>query len=430
MYANLNSRRPGAGQGSKDGKWIYEKMVVELIYYDKAVSSNIPYIIEEVADPMATPNLIPVPLDLKPEPYVHLKHPVNAVRFHPEENLNLRDNFARNERLSSVDGSDIISNKTAKPALASQPAAFTETTDWIAENPFFGVPIPDETAVKLPVPTPTEVKHVKAIDSFVAEPYYSPPIISPMIISSTSPKDIFSTDDISFNPSGDSYSLLNSADLNTVETQEPVLKSLNLSRNELYVTGLYDMRPENRVSTEEKLRKRKQLRHKKQIDKEVAVFESLQEKSKHDLTRSFKSLTTLKKKLISGPQKRMLVSKTMVSPKQNLDAANWRRYQKEHEECEMESALKNVLQEGILARLKTLAARPKIEDPRFGQKGVRGKPPLHNKTHNSVVVANSSNINFSHFGHKCRPVDGLDDELNSYDIASPGNQAIRQAKNQ
>ncbi|XP_059164981.1 uncharacterized protein LOC131947713 [Physella acuta] len=399
LHANLNNRQKEGAKG-----WRYEKIVVRIVFYDKADSSNIPLQILEETEPYATPRVTPVRREISQIPYAHTQHCVNHVRLVDGEGQSNKQELTKQELQRSIMRRLNVPAEVPKPVNEKPPAkekdnprfsdpskkaapveVYTETVDLIAESPTL---VSTDTKSK---PAKSEDKVVKStIDQelpghlalFTSDPTTLLPstTIMPGIEEAENELNIPST-------STDSFSVVVTADFQSSEANLPVYKTLNLTRNELYVTGLYEPRDENRISTKEKLQCRKKRRSKMYDD----ILDNLKSKSGIDLSCSFKSLA-VKKEMIRrksmAPRVPSRVQKTESLPRGSARESTWDPYLRDRHNCEMEIALKNPLEEGIQERLRLLVLMPKVEEPKQEVKGAKpGKP---NRSQNAFTSENNN----------------------------------------
>ncbi|KAK7009402.1 hypothetical protein BgiMline_000926 [Biomphalaria glabrata] len=389
LRANLNSRRLCQSRDDEAPEMVYEKLDVELIYYEKAEMSNLPLEIVEQRDPLASPKTQVLPREVVHLPYVYTKHKVNKYQqLCPEENIQPKDviakleeelNVAKEKRALAIASALaneklMLSKDSKKTALAKSveptkdlksnqdssgpPGTYNETIDYIADDP---------NLVRTEFKKPKSKLKLDTKSTSVLEPMSTQPSKPLTPIASFSAMEGASLEELQRDDSEHSLESY-SASIEGIqqEDSESNWEMLNLTRRELYVSGLYEGRESNFVSCEEKLKARGRIRKKIQMEKEKEIFEDMLAKAKTDLTKNFKSLS-LKREF----QKSMQPKSLKFRP--DVHRQEWSDFLREHEDCEMQMAKKSDFEEQVLKRLQTQVVRPKCEDIKSDSKVNKSK---------------------------------------------------------
>lgn len=367
---------------------------MEIVFYEKCDKSNIPYIIPE--DDQSSDQLqpSPIPRDTLRSPYALKEHKMNYIRLPASEDINEQKNIEKlqDELLAlkyptleaSVNGTE--KPKAAGPKKESAPFLenlFSDNIELIADDPFLvrehddsAKVVQDETQGNTVLPRPresqTQQTSTHKFAAFDMEDEQRTILTTPheTQISSESPKEQSIGDIRSDAPYVESssssdgvYVVVESVSDIMSEPEEFFMKRLNLSRNEMYVTGLYNPREDNAVSFEEKLHKVKQLRLKERSNKEKRIFTELKEKTPFDLSDRFKTLGAKKEisKRRSSSVLRIPDTVKISKVSESAQDYSWNEYTKDQENIELDSALINGLETGILRRLAAYIESDRVE---------------------------------------------------------------------
>ncbi|GFS07543.1 hypothetical protein ElyMa_002992100 [Elysia marginata] len=335
-----------------DGKFDYELLSIELIFYDKNLRSNIPYIVPDLtsfdyADDLPVPKYLP--RNLVREPYLHREYRIDRIRYPAHENFDMKKYIAQLEQeVAELKQKKIQMEEEAKAqALMEKSKGSTKDKpkereeqkepdqsrgslrnipglEFIADDPFLEpevhTPVSKKTVEKkhpeqTEAPAAPGPRRVSRLPSVKAEDVK---LLSSTATAQGSDKSSAATssgshkgDKASAESGGSAQSLMNvsgsgSAGLGSlVSVSEPevhsnladanyVTQRLCLTNQELYVSSLYAGREENRLTTEEKLEERRRRRAEERAKITEKNLQAAVGRAKGDLYRSFKHLARKK----------------------------------------------------------------------------------------------------------------------------------------
>lgn len=385
-------------------QFVYEKMNVEIVFYEKSDVSNIPFVIQENGN--SDTNLQePLQRDVARCPYALQRHVIDNVRLPAFEDMDIKSTIQTLE-------SELLELKKAESPpkdLASQgrlPEKVTEKVEWIAEDPYL-VPLNLHEATRRPseanrqpsgnsllsmtktrpqkrgrvvsetlntVASQAEVELLNEIASFVSKHFSVHELEKGENVEAAAEGEEEEEDnDIRTDESSvGSYVVISTPTEFMKENEEvKTLRKLNLTRNELYASGLYSPRQENACRLEKKLQPKKQIRFTRRKAKENEVFKKLRESLPFDIAERFQCLSASKININKKPRVSQS-SKKGKTPKQSLRASLslWEAYSQDQEDMEMDSALINEAERAILNRMLA----PKVElEPEIRGRGVKNR---------------------------------------------------------
>ncbi|KAH9524738.1 hypothetical protein Btru_027655 [Bulinus truncatus] len=390
VRANLNSRQRHLYVIVQ--QMTYEKMVVQLIYFDKGDMSNLPVKIVGHGDPLESPITVVVPKQILNLPYAFMKHKVGSLQLCPEENVKPKEVIARLEeelvlakerRAAAAVASAMAGDKSyakdakkagAKPAEVMRESknnqdpgtmglsvVSTDAVEYIADDPNLVVSEMKKSKSKPRLDTKTtsgtgvvtEVTDIVSRSAFIAS---SMPTPTAAESAEGSPTEMSTAHTV------ESISAVRSADATQSEETESLYETLNLTRNELYVAGLYESRRDNSIPCYEKLKVRSNTRAQLQIEKERQIFNELRARAKLELTKPFKHLACKRRTRRRNKEDNFKAIET-----------EWDIFLKDHEDCEMNVFKKSIFEEGVLNRLQNYIAKAKTDEMKVETKVTKGR---------------------------------------------------------
>ncbi|BFY98845.1 hypothetical protein BsWGS_01885 [Bradybaena similaris] len=367
-------------------EFVYEKLNVDIVFYEKSDVSNIPFVIEENGDSGAN-SPAPMERDVARCAYALQRHVTDYVRLPAFENVDI------NSTIQTLEAELHLLKEAESPpkdlsALGRLPDKITEKVEWVAEDPYL-VPLDLSKATRQPseasrqpsgnslltatttrpqkrgritsgtfsrVASEAEVKRLNEKASFVSKQ------LSAHGLERREDEDAAAEEEEEKEDTGiqsdkssvGSYLIISTLTEFTSENEQvKTLRKLNLTRNELYASGLYSPRQENACRLEKKLQPAKQIRFTRRKAKETEVYEKLRKSLSFDIADRFQCLAASKINANRKPVSQS--SKKEKKLKQPLQASLslWEAYSQDQEEMEMDSALINEAERGILNRMLT-----------------------------------------------------------------------------
>ncbi|GFO14548.1 hypothetical protein PoB_004105300 [Plakobranchus ocellatus] len=447
-----------------DSKWEYEKLLLEIVYYDKSDKSSLPYIVpvfenQDLLEELPLPKLLP--RHLNREPTSQMTYRVDKIRLPSYENFSMneyisklgleKDELQEQKKQAEEEAKgrammekDKVPTKDVKKDIRSSDQAEQAyfnlripEVEYIADDPHLDLEKSEETSVltskkatakmlgKDKKSSATRVvgsaddlsrKSSELLYDQGSYPVSEKPSKEPIPSRSVETPSLMN---VSGSESGSFKSLDSLLEPTESRKDMHLLQPISLTRQELYVSGLYTAREVNRRNAVEKLEELRKTRAKSRALVAKQIMNAAMQRAKGDLTSSFKHLAKRKEAQrilstrpegarftqIKSQQKTKDKSQTLsqicrmagVGSKQptcelknsrkqvpgftqsattgeatfkseqrlkrRTDQEQWEVYRKDQEQYEMEAALKNDLESGLLERMAERVRQEKLRAP-------------------------------------------------------------------